>query len=480
MRARNNLLWMLVLLLGAAGEANATSAASIEGRVTDAAGGAIPNGQVELRAAQRVQTYRATTDGRGEFRFLAVEPGEYLLTVEAPGYFHFEQRLQLKPRQALALVAELTLRPTVEQQIEVTATTSQDADPQASTSRFLTREALDQLPAPLTRNVPTLVENLAPGAVLSHDNFVHVRGNELSLHEFVNGVSFLDNAHQHFTPGFSPQIMETVNVITGGFPAEFGNRFGGILDITTRSGQSLGGHGSASLRGGTVANHDGSVEYGGARGRWGYYGFAGGFSSDRFLNPAQPEELHDFGYGVRGAAQADYHSERDMFRLLVTAGRTEFELPNTETQEAAGRDASRLLRSQTAILNWQRVLSSRTLFSASAYERILSERLLPTADPETTLADGSRSTLSAGFKADVNYARGGHVFKAGVDLLRLRLLESLAFDPREDGPEADSSGELEAFFFHQGAHGGQVSLYAQDHFSPLPNLTLDVGVRWDQ
>ncbi len=466
------LVCLLALVLAMAGEAEASSASPVEGRVTDASGNAVAGVKIELRGARPDAVWRTSTNQRGAFRFLAVEPGEYLLVAKAPGFFSAEQRLLVKARQPVSLLLELAERPTVEEQVEVSAAPPDAADQQTGSSRFLTRQALDQLPQPVTRDVPTLAEHLAPGAVLSHDNFVHVRGNELSLHEFINGVSFLDNAHQHFTPGISPQIFETVNLITGGFPAEFGNRFGGILDLTTRSGRNLQGRGSASLRAGTVANNDASVEYGGGAGHWGYYVFGGGFSSDRFLNPAQRDELHDFGYGVRAAAQVDYQGDKDVVRLLLTGGRTEFEIPNTMDQQAQGRDASRRLGSQTAILTWQRVLSSRALLSTSAYQRVVSERLRPTPDDETTFADGSRSTLSAGFKTDFSYSRGGHNLKAGVDVLRLRLLESFNFDPR--GPEE------EAFAFCDSAHGGQVSLYAQDHFSPLRNLTVDVGVRWDQ
>jgi outer membrane receptor protein involved in Fe transport len=457
---------------------------------------AIPGAQVTLRAPDSTAELRATSNSGGMFRFPAVAPGEYLLAVESSGYLTAEQRLEVKPRQPLALTVELAARPQTSTEIEV-KTAPPEVDAQASTSRFLTHQELERMPAPQTRDVQALAESVAPGAVLSHDNFVHVRGNELSLHEFINGVSFLDNAHQHFTPGLSPQIFEAVNVMTGGFPAEFGNRFGGILDITTRSGRSLRGHGSASLRGGTVANHDGAVEYGGGTERWGYYFFGGAFSSDRFLNPPEAIERHDFGYGVRGAAQVDYQGSKDLVRLLITGGHTDFELPNTTEQEELGRDASRRLGSQTAILTWQRVFSPRALLSVAGYQRIISEQLAPTTDEHTTFADGSRSTLSAGFKTDVSYARGGHVFKAGVDVLRLRLLESLVFDPRVEehdhghdlrafldspgaGPKFHSVDADEAFSFREGAHGGQVSLYAQDHFSPFRNFTVDVGVRWDQ
>jgi hypothetical protein len=486
---------MLTLRAGA----HASAAAPVEGRITDASGSAVAGAEVELQGARPEVVWRTATDVRGDFRFLAVEPGDYRLAIQAPGFFALEQRLRVKARQPVSLLLRLSPRPRVEEQVEVSATPPDAADQQTGSSRFLTRQQLDQLPQPVTRDIPTLAEHLAPGAVLSHDNFVHVRGNELSLHEFINGVSFLDNAHQHFTPGTSPQIFETVNLITGGFPAEFGNRFGGILDLTTRSGRNLQGHGSATLHAGTVANNDGSVEYGGGAGRWGYYVFAGGFSSDRFLNPAQPDELHDFGFGLRAATQVDYQGDKDVVRLLLTGGRTEFELPNTNAQQRESRDASRRLASQTAILTWQRVLSARALLSFSAYQRIISERLRPTTDDETTFADGSRSTLSAGFKTDFSYSRGGHTVKAGLDVLRLRLLESFNFDPRSDdhghhdhddlvaakrfpdfGPKFHSVGTDDAFSFRDGVHGGQVSLYAQDHFSPFRNLTVDLGARWDQ
>jgi len=77
----------------------------------------------------------------------------------------------------------------------------------------------------------------------------------------------------------SPRIFDTVSLMSGGFPAEFGNRFGGILDVTTRSGRSLDGSGTATLGFGTVENRDGSADYGGSADRWGYYVYGGAFHS---------------------------------------------------------------------------------------------------------------------------------------------------------------------------------------------------------
>ena len=359
------------------------------------------------------------------------------------------------------------------------------------------------MPAPLTRDLATLAENLVPGTLVGHDNFVHIRGNELSLHQFINGVSFLDNSHQHFTAGLNPQIFESANFITGGFPAEFGNRFGGILDITTRSGRTLDGHGSATLGMGTVLDHNAAVDFGGSAGRWGYYFYASGSESGRFLNPPTPHEIHDLGYGALGAVQLDFQGDKDVLKLLLTGGGTNLQLPNTEEEATLGRYAFRRIRSQTAILTWQHVFSARTSLATSVYERNVSDRLLPTTDPVTPFGEGSRSTLTMGAKSDLTFALMGHTFKSGIDLSALRLRESFLFDPREPENEVpvaavqglfarspdlptphpplfSSAGHVEALFFSDRDVGGQISLYFQDRFSLFRNFSIDTGLRWDQ
>lgn len=443
----------------------------IEGSLRDASGNAVSGARVVLQHESGAEAGRRVSDSEGKFQFAAAEPGAYHLRAEASGFYSSEYAFILPPRQPVSVSLELTRRESLQQEVEVHEV-YRTVDPEKTgSSQTFTREDLERLPDPIADNTTALVANLMPGASQSHDNFLNVRGNEFSLHEFLNGVSFLDNTQPQFSPGVSPQIFETVDLMTGGFAAEYGNRFGGVLDITTRSGAVMAGHGDVNFRGATLDNYDVNADYGGQIGKFGYYVFADGFTSGRYLDPPEPAELHDFGKGARATAQLDWHGANDGLKLLLMGGGTNFQQPNLAEDQEVGRDADRHLRQNTAIVTWLHEFSPNTLISSSVYQRLGSDRVLPTSDPITPYSSASRSTLTVGAKSDLSHLWHSHVIKGGVDFVRLRELESFFFDSRGD-PDVFPA-------FSGGRHGGQASAYVQDHFSPVRNLWVDAGLRYD-
>ena len=369
------------------------------GRCGTASGAAVPNSNVALqRDESKAVAATTTTDSAGKFRFMAVDGGEYTLKVDRDGYYPASMfQFVLRARQPLSVNIEVDRKETLRERVEVQAQyLTVDPEKTGSSYVFTRRIWIDCLTR-LWRATNDLANNLMPGASDSHDNFLAVRGTEFSLHEFINGVSFLDNMQPQFSPGVSPQLFETVELMTGGFTPEYGNRFGGVLDITTRSGADLDGHGDVNFRGATVQNYDLNADYGGQAGKLGYYGFVDGFTSGRYLDPPEPRELYDFGKGSRAAIQLDWGTgSKDAFKLLLMGSGTNFQQPNITEDQEAGRDAQRHLRQATAILGWTHTFSPQALLHTSIYERTSSDRVLPTTDPDTPLSDASRSTVYAG------------------------------------------------------------------------------------
>ena len=450
----------------------AVAQTSVEGTIRDSTGRPVAGATIILQRAEGSVAQQTTSDASGKFRVPALAADAYTLKAEASGFYPSNYDFVLRARQPVTLDIELQPKASAKETVEVTSRFL-TVDPEKTGSSYtFPRRDLDALPEPLTETTNSLVNNLMPGASDSHDDFLAVRGTEFSLHEFINGVSFLENTQPQFSPGISPQIFETVDLMTGGFTPEYGNRFGGVLDITTRSGADLGGHGDINFRGATYDNFDLNADYGGRRGRLGYYFFVDGFTSSRFLEPPEPKELYDFGKGGRAAMQFDWQAgAKDNLKLLVMGGGDNFQQPNISDDQAVGRDAQRHLRQQTAILTWLHTFSPETVWATSVYERVGSDRVLPTSDPITPLSTASRSPLTVGIKSDLSHYWHGHTFKAGIDLTRLRENESFFFDSRGD-PDVFPS-------FSGGLLGGEASFYVQDHFPLFRNLTVDLGLRYD-
>jgi hypothetical protein len=489
MSLRHRVGFVLSLVVGLAAHA-APARAQVDGVVrgqvvTAADGSALTEAPVTLTPAGGGARIEARSDAAGRFSFSRVTPGEYVLSVSSKGFRTSDTRVVVEPRAIRDLTVRLTLGP-VEASVDVPADRPVP-ETRSPSSTLLTASKIDAMPAAQRSNLPDAIVMLAPGMIRGHDDFVHIRGHEVALNPTIDGVSFWENPHALFSTGLTPEVIDTASVMTGGFPAEYGNRFGGVVDIFTKSGFGARERGTLSVSGGDAGRRSVSGELGGRRNRLGYFTYGSYFGSDRFLSPPDREAIHDRGRGARTFVRLDHTlADADALRFIIAIDGVNFEIPQTpqdvELRPAAA--ASQRTRQQTAIVGWTHAWSNGFL-SVSGYQRWSRSRLLPGTGPLAALSSVNRELLTIGGKADASRSMGRHTIKAGVDLVHLHPTEDLSYN--YDGyrvlahqlglPHIHVTGQV--INFTGRASGGQASLYAQDAIRIGDRVTADVGLRVD-
>ena len=221
--------------------------------------------------------------------------------------------------------------------------------------------------------------NAAPGMIRADNDFVHVRGHEIGLSLLINGVAFWENPLPAYSGGVSPDIVDTANVMTGGFSAEYGNRFGGVVDIVTKSGFNTAYRGSMTGSVGEAGRRSMAGDFGGRRRRIGYFMFASVIESDRFQSPPDPTAIHDRGRSAHGFLQIDGNLGRAGFlRTSVMGDGANFETPKTPLDDEVRPHANggQRIRQQTAIVGWTRA-ASKTAVGVSVLHTAITRRFSP-------------------------------------------------------------------------------------------------------
>jgi TonB dependent receptor-like, beta-barrel/Carboxypeptidase regulatory-like domain len=465
----------------------AQSEAVIRGQlVADADGFGLPRGSVTLKSVTTGSATETNVDPMGYFTFSNISPGEYLVTGAADGFSNREVRVFVEPRDVRTVTLRLAVRG-VSENVNVTGDLARLPSTHSPSSTSLSADWIESVPVSQRTGLPDAIVTAAPGMIRGHDDFVHVRGEEVALNPLINGVAFWENPHSVFSSGLSPDVIETANVMTGGFPAEYGNRFGGVVDIVTKSGLRMANSGSVTVNGGEAGRFNLLGDFGGHSHRIGYYGFGSMFESDRFLSPPDPEAIHDHGHGGHGLFQLDGDlGDKGQLRAMVMVDGSNFEIPVTpqDVQLRPQALASERTRQQTAVVGWNRAWSDMTA-SATFYQRWSRSDLLPATGPLTAEAAVRRDVLTLGGKVDVTRFMRRHVVKFGVDGVRLRPDEQLTYDSTGFEEYADLIGVPTVHFtdnpitFASHVSGGQISGYVQDDIRLSDRITADVGVRVD-
>ncbi len=327
------------------------------------------------------------------------------------------------------------------------------------------------------RSLPDLV-NSQPGWLLEANGILHPRASEYQTQFVVDGVPFTDNRSPAFAPEVATDEVRAVQIRTGGYPAEYGRKLGGVIEIVTTGQPRDGWHGSASSSVGSFNTLSGNAtaNYGWAGATLGLS--AGGAATDWFLDP--PVEQNYTNHGTTSQAAVRFErdfTDSDRLGLSARYGGAAFQVPNEQVQQDAGQRQDRDTGETAAQVSYQRIVSGNAVFDLRGMARDLSAGLRSNEDSTPVIATQDRGLREGYLKATVSAHLGSHEIKAGGDLTIGRIREAFAYTLTDAG--AFDPGTPPAFFFSGEQTSSEQSLFVQDQLR-IGSWTVSAGLRWDR
>ena len=475
--------------------AQSLGAGTLQGTVTDATGAVVPGASVGIE--NRVTGYKRTTntDANGIFRFDNIPPNNYALSVSAQGFSTVQQPVDVRSAVPQSLNISLTVAGT-----SATVEVSSSADIVETVPTAHT-DVDESLMGKMSLSTPggglsDVIIKAAPGVVADSNGFFHPLGDHAQTTISIDNQPISDQQSKAFSTQLPVNAIQSLEVITGAPPAEYGDKTSLVINAITKSG--LG----ATRPFGSISATYGSF---GTTQEQGTFGFgnkkAGNFTafdverSSRFLDPPELTALHDRGKSATIFNRFDYSpGPNDSLHLNAYFARNFFQIANTFDQEALGQDQRQLVHTINIAPGYVHTFSPSLLLTINPFYRLDVVKYFPSADPfsdETQTISQSRRLNNVGIKADVAYNHGIHNVKVGVQVQHTFLTEGFQFgitDPAFNDPTSEGfiqglapfdltrGGHL--FTFHGHTDVKQEAVYAQDLMT-IHDLSLNLGVRFD-
>ncbi len=416
------------------------------------------------------------TDTEGTIVAKRLHFGRYRVEIAHVGFATYTTLLDIQSTLPMERRITLTLAP-VQAQVTVSSEQTLLDERQSSTANRIGSDAVQQrLTARPGRSVSDLV-NTQPGWLLEANGILHPRGSEYQVQYVVDGIPITDNRSPSFAPEFDADDVHSMNVLTAGYPAEYGRKLGGVVEVATAGDAQRGFHGSVIASAGSFASAAGKVigEYGWRRTT---LGISGNVShTDRYLDPPVEENFTNTGDMSNVAVHIEHEfSDADRLGVILRHAGTRFHVPNERVQEEVGQIQERTNRETVGQLSYQHIFSSRLLGDVRGMARSLSAGLSSNVFATPIAAEQDRGFREGYVKAMIAAQVGRQEWKAGVDADFGRLHESFAYqimDPRQFAP-----GTPPTFAFADRRADREQALFVQDRIA-LGAWTINAGLRWD-
>src|SRR5580704_7419911 len=455
---------LMAMLLGAA-RLQAADVGSVRGVVHDQQHRPLAEVQVKLKSATADRLEVAVTDAHGEFSFMTVPLGDYVLNFSASEFAPAAQAVTVTSGSSPVAHVQLVKGPALDT-LTVTAAAETVVVNTATPTTVVNREDIARAPGADRSNSLAMITDFVPGAYVVHDQ-LHVRGGHQTTWA-IDGVEVPDtNIASNLGPQIDPKDIDYLEVQRGSYQADQGDRTYGVFNVVPRTGFERDNQAELIASGGSYGQTNDYLSVGSHTERFAYYASVNGNRSDLGIATPVAQVIHDGQDGYGGFSTLIFNATPDdQFRLVFSARHDSYDIPNTPGQIA---DDVQRETDAFAILSWVRKLEPDAALTTSLFfhenqadlDGAPNDFPISTTDQRTSTYVGGQET----FRLHV----AQHDLQVGVTGFSQR--DSENFDVLfNDGSNAPIAQTLNPT-------GSLVAAYVEDTYKAADWLTFAGGVR---
>jgi hypothetical protein len=430
-----------------------------------------------------------STDESGDLVARNLPFGRYRLRVQGESFSPFDGLIEIHSALPTEYVVKLNIA-ALSTAVNVTAETTLLDPERTTTINHLDSKAITDRSASLPgRSLPDLI-NSQPGWLYEGNAVLHPRGSEYQTQFVVDGIPLTDNRSPSFGSEIDADDTDSITIYTGGIPAEYGRKMGGVIEVNTVRDSQPGVHGQIVLSGGSF---DTAGAFASAQDSWGHNTLgasASGNLTARYLNPVVPENYTN--RGTTADFSLSYERDigaKDRLTLSVRHELARYEIPNEQLQQfpQLRNPPGTTPQLQTGgnfetigIASYQHIFSPDVLINIRGMVRDSSDDL--NSSGAWPIAAFLHNDFKEGYvNSAISIHNGRHEWKAGLESDNLFLHENfsdvITGNPSDPNYPFDP-GTPATFSFTGTRPDLEQAAFIQDLIH-LGKWTVSAGLRWD-
>jgi hypothetical protein len=439
---------------------SAGSSGTITGAVVDSSSAAIPGATVVLQNSVSGFSRTLKSDASGLYQITNIPFNPYRVFISSPGFGTADLRVIIRSTVPTVLNATLQVAANGE---EVTVQAGGDLVENSATFHVdIDRELFSKLPLESqSSSVSSLLTLASPGVAADSNGLFHGLGDHAENAFYVDGQPITDQQSKVFSNQLPLSAIQSLEVIPGAPPAEYGEKTSLVANITTRSGQGLPKpRGEIVAAYGTFGSSSVSTDLALGSQKYGNFVAFDFLNTGRFLDPAEFAVFHDKGNVENFFDRVDFvPTKADSIHVNVDYTRSWFQTPNTydslgltdSSGNAIGNTDQRSKIGTFSIApSFTHTLNDRSNLSLILFVRRDDFNYFPSKNPLADLGpiqqesiSQNRSLTNSGGRLDYSYVHGIHNIKIGGSYQQTFLNEAFSLgivNPLLNSPCVDATG----------------------------------------